>query len=108
VTLRDDDEYGLFQIPTDEVSFPGGFGEDVTPLETNRGKPIIVVERDDDYRLIDGWGRMSGLLNADAEWVQAIVVSPREAAERGAGSEEWNEDMYDKYAPQFRYPGTTN
>jgi len=101
-------EYGLFQIPVDEISFPGGFGEDVTPLGSNRGKPIIVVERENDYRLIDGWGRVSGLINGSVEYAQAILVSDKDAADRWVGSETWNEAMYEKYAPQFRYPGTTN
>ena len=101
-------EYGLFQIPVEEISFPGGFGEDVSPLKSNRGEPIIVIERNKDYRLIDGWGRVSGLLNSGAEFAQAILVTDEEAADPSAGSETWNEEMYELYAPQFRYPGTTN
>jgi hypothetical protein len=72
--------------------------------------PIIVQELENGYRLFDGWGRVSGLLNAGAEKVQAILVSDADIAERTVtgDDEAWNAAMYARYAPQYAYPGTTN
>ncbi len=100
---------GLFSIAIDDVTFPGGFGDEVKPLKSNRGIPVIVLEKEDCYRLIDGWGRVSGLLNAGAEEVQAILVSEDDFARHSGGDDEdWNAEMYAKYAPRCAYPGTTN
>jgi hypothetical protein len=60
-------ETGLFNVHTEDIQFPGGFSDDVSPLRSNKGMPVIVLETEDGYRLIDGWGRVSGLLNAGAE-----------------------------------------
>ena len=102
-------ETGLFRLCIEDIEFPGGFGDDVAPLASNIGKPVIVVEYPDHYRLVDGWGRVSGLLNAGAEEVQAIVVSAEDFAERTTtgDDEEWNAAMFAKYT-RYAYCGTTN
>ena len=103
---------GLYNIPVEEIEFRGGFGADVVPLASNRNNPVIAIERDDCYQLIDGWGRVSGLRNAGAEYAHAILVSDEDLAERsrpvGGDDEEWNEAMWAKYAPRLEYCGTTN
>lgn len=101
---------GLFNIAIEDVQFPGGFGDDVAKLRSNKGKPIIVQELEDGYRLIDGWGRVSGMINAGREEIQAILVSDADIAERivSGDDEEWNAAMYARYAPKYTYPGTTN
>jgi len=92
------------------IQFVGGFSDEVSPLRSNKGMPVIVLETEDGYRLIDGWGRVSGLLNAGAELTQAICVSADDLAERTTtgDDEEWNAAMYARYAPQYTYHGTTN
>ena len=101
---------GLYNIHLEDIEFPGGFGSEVAPLSSNKGMPIIAIETEDGYRLIDGWGRCSGLLNAGCETVQAILVSEDDFADRtvSGDDEEWNAAMYAKYAPRYTYPGTTN
>jgi hypothetical protein len=100
---------GLYMLGLDEVQFPGGFGSDVAPLASNKGKPVIAIEIEDGFRLIDGWGRVSGLLNAGAEQVQAILVSEEDLADRtvGGDDEAWNIAIYSKYT-NYNYSGTTN
>ena len=100
---------GLWDIDLDCVEFPGGFGDEVTPLRSNAGKPIIVIETATGFRLIDGWGRCSGLINANQTEVEAILVSDEDFAERtvSGDDEEWNAAIYAKYT-DFRYCGTTN
>lgn len=101
---------GLFMIHLSDVEFPGGFGREVTALKSNKGMPIIVIENEECYRLVDGWGRCSGLINAGCETVQAILVSDDDFAERSVtgDDEQWNADMYARYAPQYAYSATTN
>jgi len=103
---------GLYNITTEEIEFRGGFSADVSPLRSNKGMPIIAVERDDCYQLVDGWGRVSGLLNAGTEYAQAILVSDADLAERSrpvdGDDEDWNRAMWAKYAPAYEYRGTTN
>jgi hypothetical protein len=103
-------DFGLFNIHTEDIEFPGGFGDDVTALRSNKGMPVIVAETEDGYRLIDGWGRVSGLLNAGAELAQAICVSEDDLAARTVtgDDEQWNAAMYSRYCPQYSYCGTTN
>ncbi|MFN9295066.1 MAG: hypothetical protein ACK6EB_43880 [Planctomyces sp.] len=103
-------ETGLFNIHTEDIQFVGGFSDEVSPLRSNKGMPVIVLETEDGYRLIDGWGRVSGLLNAGAELTQAICISEEDFAERTTtgDDEEWNAEMYARYAPQYTYAGTTN
>jgi hypothetical protein len=100
---------GLWDIDLDCVEFPGGFGTEVTPLRSNVGKPIIVIETSTGFRLIDGWGRCSGLVNAGQTEVEAILVSDEDLAERtvSGDDEAWNATMYAKYT-SFAYCGTTN
>ena len=102
-------EPGLFMLEIDDVDFPGGFGEDVRPLKSNVGMPVIAVEVEDGFRLIDGWGRVSGLINAGAKKVQAILVDAEDLAHHnGEGDDEWwNAAIYRKYT-SYDYAGTTN
>jgi hypothetical protein len=77
---------GLCNIPVEEIQFRGGFGQDVAPLRSNTGRPIIAIERPGHYDLLDGWGRVSGLINAGAELAHAILVSDEDLAIRvGSG-----------------------
>jgi len=101
---------GLFNICIEDVQFPGGFGDEVAALSSNKGMPIIVQELEDGYRLFDGWGRVSGMINAGCDEIQAILVSDADIAERTVtgDDEEWNAAMYARYAPGYTYPGTTN
>jgi hypothetical protein len=101
---------GLFMIHLSDIEFPGGFGSEVAPLSSNKGIPIIAIETEDGYRLIDGWGRCSGLLNAGRETVQAILVSEDDFANRtvSGDDEEWNAEMYAQYAAHYQYHATTN
>jgi hypothetical protein len=52
---------------------------------------------------------VSGLINAGAEQVQAILISEEDLAERtvGGDDEEWNAAIYAKYS-SYSYSGTTN
>lgn len=100
----------LSQINLGDLEFPGGFGDDVTPLSNNRDKPIIVVETKTGYRVIDGWGRSSGMLNhPTAQYAHAIIVTKGDLLERGnsGDDEKWNEKMYDRYT-NLPYHATTN
>lgn len=103
------EDTGLWNLPIEDIQFPGGFGDEVTALRSNIGKPVIVIETTDGYRLLDGWGRVSGLINAGAEEAQAILVSEEDLAERtvSGDDEEWNAAMYAKYT-SYSYCGTTN
>lgn len=107
-----DAEYGLFKVPTEDIRLPrGGFCEEISPLDDNSEMPVIVEERGDCYRLIDGCGRVSGLIRAGAEETYAICVSSEDIAERTlphGDDEEWNAAMYAKYAPHLTYNPTTN
>jgi hypothetical protein len=100
---------GIHVLDLDDVQFPGGFGGDVAPLASNKGKPVIAIEIEDGFRLIDGWGRVSGLINAGAEQAQAILISEEDLAERtvGGDDEAWNAAIYARYT-SYRYCGTTN
>ena len=110
MTMSSTIDTGLYNIHLGDIEFPGGFGNEVFPLNSNKGIPIIAVETEEGYRLIDGWGRCSGLLNAGRETVQAILVSEGDVADRtvSGDDEKWNAEMYRKYAPQYAYPGSTN
>lgn len=100
---------GLYSIEIEAISFSEEWGSDVSPLKSNTGMPIIVLERDNDYRLIDGWGRVSGLVNAGRDSVEAILVSEADLASKGNGdNDQWGEEMYVKYAPKYTYRCTTN
>lgn len=100
---------GLWDIDLDRVEFPGGFSGEVTPLRSNACKPIIVIETLTGFRLIDGWGRCSGLVNAGQTEVEAILVCDDDLAKRtvSGDDEAWNAAMYAKYT-NFGYSGTTN
>ena len=100
---------GLFDLPTDELEFPGGFGDEVAALKSNFEMPIIAIETETGFRVIDGWGRCSGLINAGAEEVHAILVSEVDLEERtvSGDDEDWNAAMYARYT-SYRYCGTTN
>lgn len=102
-------ETGLFMLDLDDVQFPGGFGSEVSPLESNVGSPVIAVETEDGFRLIDGWGRVSGLINAGAEQVQAILIDADDLAHHsGEGDDEWwSAAIYRKYT-SYEYAATTN
>jgi hypothetical protein len=103
------EDTGLWNLPVEDIQFPGGFGDEVTALRSNIGKPVIVIETTDGYRLLDGWGRISGLINAGAGEAQAILVSEEDLAERttDGDDEEWNAAMYAKYT-DYSYCATTN
>ncbi len=100
---------GLYNICIEDIQFPGGFSDEVSPLRSNNGMPVIVLETEDGYRLIDGWGRVSGMLNAGCDEIQAILVSESDFAERTTtgDDEEWNAAMYARYT-RYQYCGTTN
>jgi hypothetical protein len=100
---------GLYDICIEDIQFPGGFGDEVKALSSNKGKPVIVQELENGYRLIDGWGRVSGMLNAGCDEIQAILVSESDIAERTTtgDDEEWNAAMYARYT-RYQYCGTTN
>ena len=103
------EDTGLWNIPVDEIEFPAEFGDEVSALRSNQGKPVIVIETETGFRLIDGWGRVSGLINSGAAEAEAILVSEEDLAERtvSGDDEEWNAAMYAKYT-QYDYCGTTN
>jgi len=47
-----------------------------TALKTNQNEPIIVTKNDDgSYKVLDGYGRISGLRNAGKSTAHAIVIS---------------------------------
>jgi hypothetical protein len=100
---------GLWDIPVSQIQFPGGFGDEVAALKSNAGKPIIAIETTTGFRLLDGWGRVSGMINAGVEECEAILVTEADLAERSVSGddEEWNAAMYDRYT-NFDYCGTTN
>lgn len=102
-------EPGLFDVPLSDMEFPGGFGQEVAKLESNLGKPVIAVETTTGFRLIDGWGRVSGMKNAGVDEVEVILVTEDDLKDRSVSGddEEWNESMYEKYT-NYKYPGTTN
>jgi len=37
-------ETGLFNIHTEDIQFPGGFSDEVTALQSNKGMPVISEE----------------------------------------------------------------
>lgn len=98
------------RVPIDELEFPGGFGDEVTPLHDNRQMPIIVQETYTGWRVIDGWGRASGMQNAGEEEIHVIIVTEGDIAERsGAGDDaDWVAAMYARYAPNLDPPISTN
>lgn len=92
-------------IPLSAITFPGGLSKEVSPLDDNKDEPIIVEEKGDKYRLIDGFGRASGLANAGNSSVHAIVVTPEDIAENKSGQgddPQWVADMHHRYAPSSR------
>lgn len=93
-----------------DLEFPGGLSLDVTPLDDNDRMPIIVVETNSGYRLIDGFGRASGMENAGRETIRAIIVTAADAAERTTtgDDEDWNKAMYARYTPALTYSASTN
>ena len=92
---------GLKKIPLDSLHFPGGLSKEVTPLNDNSNQPILVEMVGNKYKLIDGFGRASGLQNAGNKYAHAIVVSKDDIAARtGEGDDpQWVGEMHHKYAP---------
>lgn len=101
---------GLKRITVEDLEFPGGLSDDVTPLDSNWDKPIIAVETETGFRVIDGFGRSSGMKNGGNEEIYAILVSLGDLKERtvSGDDEDWNREMYARYAPSRTYRATTN
>lgn len=89
------------QIYISDLEFDAPLSDEVTPLADNRQMPIIVRETKTGYRLIDGFGRASGMKNAGKETIHAIIVTSGDVAERtGAGDDpEWVRKMHKRYSP---------
>ncbi len=100
-------EYCAMDI--DAVEFGSEWGEDVTPLKSNRTMPIIVRETTTGWRLQDGFGRISGLANAGKTEVYVIIVTAEDIEMRSGANDdqEWIEAMYAKYT-NFEAPMSTN
>ena len=98
-------DIGFYKIAVEDIRFAGDpFDADVPALRQNKTLPIIVIERNDRYYLLDGWNRVSGLRNAGIEWCYAILVSEEDLSSRAGGDdEEWIEEMWDKYTPWLIY-----
>ncbi len=101
----------LTTVTPDDLTFPGGFSDEVTALEDNRTMPVVVKKVGKKYRVMDGYGRSSGLINAGAGKVHVIIVSDADLKDLGRKSTDdpdWVAAMYKKYAPGLDPPGTTN
>lgn len=95
------EESGVRKIPMKDLSFPGGLSDEVTPLKDNSRKPIIVKPEGGIFRILDGFGRASGLKNSGAEFAHAIVASPEDIAKNSGAADDpqWVGWMHTKYAP---------
>lgn len=90
------------RIPVEDINFAGQSLEDVSPLNSNKGKPIIVRETPTGYDILDGYGRASGIRNAGGEYVDAILVTKGDIVDlargRSGGDDiDWNSAVYEKY-----------
>lgn len=95
----------LTQVPISKIEFSEDWSVDVSPMSNNDRQPIIVVKKGDTYRLLDGFGRTSGLNNAGRTKAHAIIVTDGDLAELGTNASddpEWVDKMYDIYAPNAR------
>lgn len=100
---------GLWTIPIEDIRLPEAENENAAPMHDNARKPIIVVERDDHYVLLDGYNRVSGLMVAGQDTAHAVLVTDADLASRSGGDDEdWNEEMYMKYVPYLSYCGTAH
>lgn len=89
------------QISPDQLTFPHDFDKDISPLDDNSKRPLIVKKAGDKYQVIDGFGRASGLLNAGAKTAHVILVSDADLNknQHGQGDDpDWVGEMHWKYA----------
>ena len=96
--------HGSNFVPIDSLTFDEPLSKDVTPLSSNHDKPIIVKKDGDKLRILDGYGRASGLKNAGKDGVHAIIVSDSDLAKnKGAGDDpEWVGWVHTKYDPSSK------
>lgn len=95
------------KVHIDDLEFSEPLSEEVSRLDDNSDMPIIIEETDTGYKLIDGFGRASGMKNAGRETIHAIIVTKGDIAERrGAGDDaEWVAKMHSRYAPKSKMNG---
>lgn len=100
---------GLKQISIQDLRFPGGLSDEVTPLHGgNANQPVIVKKVKGGYQIVDGFGRASGIKNAGGSSVHAILVSDADLDKNqsGEGDEaEWVKMIHAKYAPHSLLAG---
>lgn len=102
---RQTGDVGLRSIPISSLKFPGGLLPEVSPLQSNKDKPIVVAKVGDKFKIIDGVGRASGLKNAGKNDIAAIVVSADDLdRNRGRQGDDptWVGWIHYKYAPSSK------
>jgi myosin heavy subunit len=91
----------LKQIKLADIDLMGQRLDEVAPLhDGNSGMPIILAKHGDKFKLLDGYGRTNGMLNAGHTKIHAIVASDADIDKfSGATSDndEFVQYMYDKY-----------
>lgn len=97
-------------VSLSKIDLMGQRLDEVTPLESNDDKPVILKKHGDKYRIVDGFGRTNGMLNAGNKRIRAVVVSDRDLSFRTVtgDDENWNRKIYRKYFPGLHYHPTTN
>lgn len=97
-------------VAISKIDLQGERLEEIEPLASNDDKPVILKKHGDGYRIVDGFGRTNGMINAGNKRIRAVVVSDRDLSFRTVtgDDESWNRKIYRKYFPGLRYHATTN
>lgn len=92
----------LKQLNMSDIDLLGQRMNEVTPLHGgNANMPVIVAKHNEKYKLLDGYGRTNGMLNAGHTKIHAIIASDADIDKfKGSISDndEFVQYMYDKYA----------
>jgi hypothetical protein len=92
----------LKQIDISTIDLQGQRMDEVSPLKDgNKDAPIIVAKQGDKYKILDGFGRTNGMLNAGHSKIHAIVAADSDIDKFNgvtSDNDEFAQYMYDKYA----------
>jgi hypothetical protein len=73
-------------------------------LQSNKNEPVIVMKNDaGDYKILDGYGRISGLRNAGKTSVHAIIIKPEDLPDGWKSIADDNDtiaELHYKYRPE--------